>query len=552
MIGTAARARKTFSLARGALHPNALFLLTLVAAVVVRLPRITRGLWLDEAWVANSILEKSWHDTFYYPPTVQTSPPLFLAILRGMVHVLPLADLTLRAAPFVLGIAAVALFALWSRRFLPVPAAAAATLLVALSPAAIVYSQEVKPYNSDVFAAVLLLLVSWLYMERPTARRYAALLLTLAIALPLSYQAAFFLPVAICAVLASGERTWRARLARAALLSAAGLLLEAVLYVAFVRPNAVPPSFYKVLPRVFPPHGGAADYVRFYWVQLLNIIALLPVPEMQARLVEALIVAVMLFGALAGLLRRSQKRGLILIAFSLLPLAAVVAANLLGLYPFGNNRLNISLLPCVASCFAFSLVEGWSLIEQLLPKRFATPPPRLVTVVLALLIVLASAAVLLRMNSRRFEMWEDARSAIAYVRAHIAQGDLVYVHASMAEQSKLYLRIWRWGDAPVRFGDTGWPALSRGERDKRFALTNADYAYLLKDFDRVMRDRPPRVWFLHTDRPDHWRFVGRNEAEIISGLLHARGYVECDSPRFLHASAELYRSGGNQTLAASR
>ncbi len=48
---------------------------------------IGRSLWLDEAWVANSIHAPSLREMFYYPDWLQTNPPSFLLLsLRAAIN----------------------------------------------------------------------------------------------------------------------------------------------------------------------------------------------------------------------------------------------------------------------------------------------------------------------------------------------------------------------------------------------------------------------------------------------------------------------------------
>src|SRR5580692_5828591 len=81
-----------------------------LATAALGIRGIGRSLWLDEAWVANSIAAPSLHDTFYYPQWLQTSPPLFLLAARGAVHLLGLSNVSLRIVPLIFALLAVAGF----------------------------------------------------------------------------------------------------------------------------------------------------------------------------------------------------------------------------------------------------------------------------------------------------------------------------------------------------------------------------------------------------------------------------------------------------------
>jgi hypothetical protein len=53
-----------------------------VAGVMIRVQFLERSLWLDEAWVANSIRAASLRNAIYYDAWLQTTPPLFVALNR--------------------------------------------------------------------------------------------------------------------------------------------------------------------------------------------------------------------------------------------------------------------------------------------------------------------------------------------------------------------------------------------------------------------------------------------------------------------------------------
>src|SRR5436309_2141496 len=73
--------------------------LVVLGALIVRIPSLDRSLWMDETWVANSILAQSWQEMFYYDAWSQSTPPLFLAIVRAIVSVAGPSDLAFKILP---------------------------------------------------------------------------------------------------------------------------------------------------------------------------------------------------------------------------------------------------------------------------------------------------------------------------------------------------------------------------------------------------------------------------------------------------------------------
>ena len=62
-----------------------------MCGVAFRLLGLGRSIWLDEAWVANSVTAGSLAGMFRYDSWLQTSPPLFLLLVRMTVNSLGLA-----------------------------------------------------------------------------------------------------------------------------------------------------------------------------------------------------------------------------------------------------------------------------------------------------------------------------------------------------------------------------------------------------------------------------------------------------------------------------
>src|SRR6185369_5173490 len=76
--------------------------------LILGLYGIERSLWLDEAWVANSVHAPTLGGMFYYPNWLQTSPPLFLMLVRSAVGLFGLSTVVLRSVPLLLALVAVA------------------------------------------------------------------------------------------------------------------------------------------------------------------------------------------------------------------------------------------------------------------------------------------------------------------------------------------------------------------------------------------------------------------------------------------------------------
>ncbi len=195
---------------------------------------IQRSLWLDEAWVANSVLAPSLSGMFYYPDWLQSTPPLFLLLTRAAVHVFGVSNTAFRLVPLALALAAIAGMVAVSTRLLSRPFSALACALLTFHPTTIEYSRTCKQYSGEVAATVAILLCTVLYLQQPTRRRFYWLTAAFVLTLPLAWSTVFLIPGVAIAVWAHGGF----RRAGTLVLISIGVL--AILYVAFIRPNISP------------------------------------------------------------------------------------------------------------------------------------------------------------------------------------------------------------------------------------------------------------------------------------------------------------------------
>ncbi len=193
-----------------------------------------RSLWLDEAWVANSVQAPSLSGMFFHTVWLQINPPLFLLLVRGAVRAVGVSNTSLRLVPLALGMLAAVCMLLLARRVLSPAFAVLACALVALHPTAIEFSHSLKQYAGELAGTTVLLLATILYLQRPDRRRFLGLLAAVALTLPLAYPMVFLIPGILLAVYFTGTSGRTALLA----CTAGGIFL--VLYGVFIRPNSSP------------------------------------------------------------------------------------------------------------------------------------------------------------------------------------------------------------------------------------------------------------------------------------------------------------------------
>ncbi len=494
--------------------------LLLLAAAGLRLHGLGRGLEISEAWVANSILADRWAHVFYYPPWLQTTPPLFLVLARAAKTALGTSNEALRVAPLALGVLSIVLVALLAREVFPAPLALVCVALVAFSPEAIFYSKALKQYTGDVASTALLLLAAWGYRKRPDARGFAWLLAAFACALMLSYTAVVLAPTALVLVAfthperAPAGRTGRAKAWRIAGFLAVVGTVEAAVWALFILPNWAPQLSEFWRPG-FPAWASPKDVAVLYGKHFLGLwIALLGrSPESRAALVLVAAAGAGLFfaAAVVGVVRPDRRP---LVLMSLGPMVTVTILNALHLYP-ASPRLFLFLLPCLAIAITLVLEE---LAQSVPARRLPAGPGRLLPAAVASLAILAALAAGVRYG---WEPWtQDVEGAVRYLKEAVRPGDLVYVHASVVEPAKLYLRLLGWPHAPLRFGDTGAPCCPRDPAPEWRDGGDAAAREAAALSGRVSG----ALWLLLNDSEEFWTYVGRDDRALFAAALRERGW----------------------------
>jgi len=414
---------------------------------------IGRSLWLDEAWVANSVNAPTLGGMFYYPNWLQTSPPLFLLLARTAISIFGLSTVVLRSVPLLLSVLAVWAMLAAARRVVSPPFAVLATAILAFHPTVIEYFRSFKQYGGEVAATAAVLWATVAYLQKPERKQFYVLVAVVVTAMTLSYPTAFLLPGLIAAV-AFGSRV------RAITLGAITCLALAAMYWWLIRPNYTPA-------------------LRDYWIG-----------DPETWLAPIMIAAVAFCVLAAARIAWTHNIiGLILLA----PCVLLFASELLGWYP-ASPRTHLFVRPC----FILLLVMN---LEDLV---------RLTKFRLNAVVVLAAALVVFlgvrkQFHEGRFQPEEDMAGAVRFFQKNVTSSDLLLVHASLREGFLLYTAIEGWSGPPPIYGDTEWPCCPRGKLAGPDVSTPAE---VLRDVDtKVPHDFHGRIWLFYTDRPLHWDYV---------------------------------------------
>jgi hypothetical protein len=443
----------------------------LALTLVLGLYGIKRSLWLDEAWVANSVNAPALGGMFYYPNWLQTSPPLFLLLARIAIRVFGLSTVVLRSVPLLLSLVAVWAMLAASRRVVSPPFAVLATAVLAFHPTVVEYFRSFKQYGGEVAATGLVVWAAIAYLQRPERKQFYVLLGVVVAAMTLSYPTVFLLSGLIL-VVALGDRR---RAIALAMISGAVL---AALYWFLVRPNYTPA-------------------LREYWMG-----------DPENWLTPTMIAAVAFCAVVAARIAFNRDRISILL---LAPCVLLFASEMLGWYP-ASPRTQLFARPCLLLLVAMN-------VEDFVTFTKWRRVPVNAVVILATAVVMF-VGVHKQFHEGRFQPEEDMSGAVRYLRKNVGPSDLVLVHASLREGFLLYTAMQGWTAKPVIYGDTGWPCCPRG-RPAGVDISTPEK--IRRDLDaKIPGDFHGRIWLFYTNRPLHWDYVRVEDSKLWQNYFWSR------------------------------
>ncbi len=291
-------------------------------------------LWWDEAFVAVNLLKRDFSGLLRPLDYGQVCPLLFLWAELAAVRVLGFGEWSLRLFPMACAVASVVGFRAMAARVVSGRALLASVAIFAVSVHPIRHAADLKPYASDLLAALALqgLALGWL-REPGRAGWLWALVAAVPFALLMSHPAPF---VAGGVGLALAGPAWRSgRWDVRAGLAAYGLAIAAtfgLLFVGFTRAQATAasPGMREMWARSFPPLDSPVGLIG--WLVTVHTGDMLAYPCGGERGTSGLSLILAMVGA--GVLWR-RGRGATLAAL-VAPLGLAMVAAALRRYPYGG------------------------------------------------------------------------------------------------------------------------------------------------------------------------------------------------------------------------
>ncbi|GEM_PF-5011712 len=386
-------------------------------------------LWTDEAWVALSIDAPTLRDMLFPDWYAQSTPPLFLLIVRWITGVLGYSEATLRLLPAIAGVASVALIGrltyLWSHSL---PASWIAALLWAFHPLALLYAHELKQYSTDACVLLALLCITERHARGGGWRSWVLLLLATCLGIGLSHPAIFAVPMISLRLLLRADvlPQWR-RWGETAFYTLGAGMLFVLQFFFIVRPEQTPWLFDywdqidQFLPLPFSPSAMIVA-VRQLWQFALYGFG-------QAAAWHAVQQGVAVAGVvLTGIgwlhmFRRSPAAS----SAPVVLLATTVGASMVRLYPFGGMRPSFFLIPLVISIASIGL--------ERVARSMGSAGPVVAFTVLALLIPPLNAHTA---NDKLSWMIAEMQPLLARLEQERQPSDLLRVHPTARFSYRYY------------------------------------------------------------------------------------------------------------------
>lgn len=545
----------------------AILALLLIATILTRCHSMDRSLWADEAWVANSVLEPTISETLYYRSWLQTSPPLFLMLLRLVVSTLGISNEAFRLVPVTFGILSVVLMTHVACRLLRPFFSLVAIFLFVFSPAVVSFSHVLKQYSTDVFVSLMLISAGLVYLHRPSRTNLYFWLGNFLVLAFVSYPALLFIPGLCFATVVDYTRAVGTRedppLARAKwfdtlAVSICGFIVAAINYFFFILPNRQPQldswfelnSFYD---------ASLWSWLLFYLKQLSDLPSLLFLQgvywrhaDLKVFLVKLVAVFVLLIGTGALCVRGTiGNRGDLKIAmFLAMPILCLYLLNALGLYPVGVVRLLLFLVPTIIILLVYGLQAISYGVSAVLAKAINLKQIDILDgLALLSLIILAAVFLLLTFANGlsphfRHDAIEESEHAVRYLSERVEPPDILYVHASMREQFKLYSRLMP-VSAKIVWGNIGWPCCPRDVSVDRLGESEDILREELAQLEIPATNSS--VWLLFTDRPGHWASSGRRGPGIFAPWLIGAGCLRSELVSFRGVRIDKYQCNGTNS-----
>lgn len=499
--------------------PRFLVFLVLVGIVLHVLAYASNtALWLDEILLSSNILALSLGDLLTRPLELDQVAPLgFLLVEKLAVLAMGKNELALRLFPFLCGLAAILLYKRLAERALDGLARPFAMALFVICIPVIKFGAEVKQYEVDATAAILLVLLGLDLETRETSmKRLVVIGLTGFVVIWFS-QASVVVMGGIGAALAARWLIAREEHIRRALLTAIPMWAAAALVAIVVGLRSMSPSTKAFMdefwaPGFFPLPVKSLGDLRWFWNQGISLFT----DPVLLRYAWPPVFLVVSAAGLVALWRARRDVALLLMG----PLVVALIAAIAHQYPF-SRRLVFYQVPSLL----LAIAAGAEWVRRVASRVH----PALGTALMATLMVPPVTAVL--QAPPPYEL-EHHRTLLAYLARHRRPGDIVYM-MPLSRVGTLFYGP-RYGLQPNEFVTA--------------ACDRYQTRTYLRDIDRFRG--APRLWVVWGGSPP-FRVVRRSLQQYLSTIAVKRDSVSRPSLAYGSMALELFDLTDTMRLRAA-
>lgn len=526
--------------------------LLVITGLAARLNLMTLSLWEDEAWVANSALSPSLGEMFHYSKWLQTSPPLFLLLLRGSTTIFGRSEAALRLAPWLAGAASVVLVGIALTRLFPAALALLGTVFFLTNYWAVKYSQQVKQYTADLLVSSLFLFLLLSYLGSGQKRRiFWALVLAGGVGIFFSYATIFWFPVALLAIaihappadtsslgIEATKEPFRIRLVRSVIALAAYLTGLGLVDLFFIRSNRSP-SLVDFWKDDFIGSGGLLRSMARFLVTCCDLMA--PQRFTWSRPLSyafgLAVLAALVRGVMAAIRGDSKAQSLLFVTG--LPVLVALVMSAFRQYPLLTYpRMIIWILPLCTVLLVYAAELLWMLVTA----KIGAPASTALVAGLALFVCGFAAYFNLFVVPR--SNGQDARSAISYLKNNARPQDPLFVRGVTVEQVTYYSESLHWQPQSLYVGNTNLPCCLRTQQVVPPRLADLGFAQDIHSFADLATGK--QAWFL-LDRGAYQKVAGAIGDEMSSAKCRSVEKKDFENLALLRFDCTSATAAGAQT-----
>ena len=400
------------------------FIFLFLIAFIIRMYNLGyHSLFVDEAWVANSILEPTIKEMVFYKDYVQTTPVLFLIATRAFVEIFGKNDLIFRLLPFSFGVLSVILMYLISKRFTKNEIISLVTTsLFAFNWAMISYSQLLKQYTGDVFFVLLLIYITELFIETFSLKHFLILVAVSIIGLVFSNTLIFLIPAISIRVILSYLKKNKLRFSIKNNIKIKKIILVLLAYNTIIGIVFGLNYLFFIFPTRIP-------LVLDYWdAGFVNDYGIIPIFSFLIKQsysfftfffrIPALMLILFLLGVYFSLSKVEYKGVRDFMVYFSATVFFVLSAAFLKEYPYGGSRASLFMGTFI---FMFIAIGMYHLIMKLKLDKF-------IKISLLIILIISPMIFATAVNFLIPQQNEEIRPVVEYYSGNALPGDITYIN----------------------------------------------------------------------------------------------------------------------------